>query len=262
VTPAIWTREAMESLKSVADTSVAPIFIVGMPRSGSTMTEQILAAHPDIHALGEDSPVGRYFPMNIPADRNTLLTATRSGARAMREAAGGAPRITDKLLSNFRIIGPLATAYPKAKFVHTRRDPRSIALSIYQNIFNTSGHPYSTRLDWLAEYYVAYHRLMDYWRSVLPDRIYDTDYETMVADPEPRIRELVAWLGLPWDDACLSPEEVQRQVRTLSVAQVRAPINERSVKRWAVYEEQLKPFSDILEREGILEPAPDPARGD
>jgi hypothetical protein len=72
----------------------------------------------------------------------------------------------------------------------------------------------------------------------------------------------VAWLGLPWDDACLSPEEVQRQVRTLSVAQVRAPINERSVKRWAVYEEQLKPFSDILEREGILEPAPDPARGD
>ncbi len=243
-----WTTAATRSLAGAGIDDVSPIFIVGMPRSGSTLTEHVIEAHPLVTSVGEGSKVARFFPTRMPATPETITEAARAAAKELRKLAGPEGRLLDKYLYNYQRLGSLAAAFPNARFIVTRRDPRAIALSIYSNPLSIDQHPYSANLTDLAQFYVEFHKLMEHWQAVLGNRIVISDYQALVEDPEPNIRSLIDRLGLPWDDACLKPEAVQKRVRTLSVVQVRSGIHTASVERWRHYETDLAPFTDIVSK--------------
>ncbi len=243
-----WTAQSIAELSSSGDKSVHPIFIVGMPRSGSTLTEHVIEAHPEVTSVGEGSQTGPFFPARMPAEHAEIAKSTEAASEVIRKLAGPKGRLLDKYLFNYQRLGSLAAAFPNARFIQTRRDPRAIALSIYSNPLSVEQHAYSTNLRDLAQFYVQYHRLMDYWKDVLGDRVIVSNYQTLVEDPEPNIRDLIARLDLPWNDACLKPEAVQKRVRTLSVVQVRSGIHAGSVERWRHYEAELQPFTDIVSK--------------
>lgn len=248
-----WTKETLAALDGAGEPGIAPIFIVGAPRSGSTLVEHVIAAHPAVTSIGEDTFAGQFFPLDIASDRTSIRDAADAAARVFREVAGPEGRLLDKYLHNFWRLGPLAAAFPEARFVHTRRDPRAVAFSIFANRMDR-GHAYANDLSHIAEFHLVLHRLMAHWDTILGDRLIPVDYEALVADPEPGIRALIRALGLPWDDACLRPEAVRKRVKTLSVAQVRSGIHNRSVARWQRVERHLRPFTDILEKAGVLTP--------
>lgn len=247
-----WSLEVYTNLAGVGVESVAPIFIIGMPRSGSTLTEQIIAAHPDITGTGEDSVVSPFFPPDIAGEPNVILEAAQKAAGALRSAVGSQKRVVDKYLNNSLRLGALAAAFPNAVFVETERDPRAIALSIYSNAMRVAGHPYSTDLANIAALFKLHSDLMQHWKKVLGDRLIVVSYETLVADPEPSIRALIERVGLPWDDVCLRPEQVSRRIKTLSYAQVRADIGTASAAKWKKFETDLEPFSEVLRNAGLL----------
>ena len=247
-----WTSETLERLKGAGVESIAPIFIVGMPRSGSTLLDHVISAHPDVVSIGEDSFTNADFPFDLAAERNALVSAARAGAKEARRLSGPDVRLLDKFLNNFMRVGSLAAAYPRAKFVQTVRDPRAIALSIFTNRMKVNGHPYSADLVDIAEYYKQYHAYMEHWKSVLGSRVIAAEYQQLVENPEPEIRTLIERLDLEWNDACLKPEAVQKRVKTLSVAQVRSGIHTKSVERWKRHEADLEPFSKVLRAAGLL----------
>ena len=247
-----WTAETFERMQGAGVDSVAPIFVVGMPRSGSTLIEHVIVAHPKVSSVGEDSFTFPFFPQTMPAERNALIEAAKDAAKEVRRLSGPEGHLLDKYLYNFQRLGALAAAFPNAKFIQTQRDPRAVALSIFLNPMKAAGHPYSMRLEDIAHYYIFYHKLMEHWRSFLGDRIIVADYQKLVEDPEPQIRDMIARLELPWDDACLKPEAVQKRVKTLSVVQVRSGIHSNSVERWKRHEDRLQPFTRILVEEGLL----------
>ena len=247
-----WTPEVFDKLRGAGVENVAPIFIVGTPRSGSTLLEHIVAAHPYVSSIGEDSFAHPFFPLDMESERNVLVEASKSAAKEIRRLSGPEGILLDKYLGNFLRIGSLAAAFPNAKFIQTKRDPRAIALSIYSNPLRVHGHPYSNDLEDIARFYMHYQAFMAHWHNVLGDRIIVSDYQQLVEDPEPQIRSLIERLGLPWDDACLSPESVQKRVKTLSVVQVRSAIHSGSVERWKKHEADLEPFTKILRESGLI----------
>ena len=247
-----WTKASIQSLRGAGVENVAPIFIVGMPRSGSTLLDHVLSAHPDVVSIGEDTFAKEDFPIDLAADRNTLVLAAKASAKKVRRLSGSGARLLDKYLNNFQRIGSLAAAFPNAKFVQTVRDPRAIALSIFTNRMKVNGHKYSTDLVDIADYYIEYHAYMVHWQETLGDRIIVTDYQRLVENPEPEIRTLLECLDLEWNDACLKPEAVQKRVKTLSLAQVRSEIHTSSVERWKRHEADLTPFSNALRKAGLL----------
>ncbi len=237
-----------------------PVFIVGMPRSGTTLTEQILAAHPDVFGAGEVaafdelsqlcdeiSPSRDPFPVNI-------LKLTRNGAELvgqrylekMRMLVGRpVKRITNKMPHNFEMLGLIALSLPGAKVIHCRRNPLDTCVSCWTKNFNDA-HSYNRSLTDLGRYYQGYHRLMAHWRKVLPIQILDLDYEDVIADLESTARRIVDFLELPWDLRCLEYYKVDRAVRTVSNWQVRQPIYSSSVERWRSYMPHLQPLIDAL----------------
>ncbi len=247
-----WTRARIETLSEVGTKGVRPIFIVGMPRSGSTLTDRILAAHPEVASIGEDSLLAPEFPLDLAPKRDAVRMAGNAGISQIHATFGRTRRYLDKYLANCFRLGMLAAAYPEAVFLETRRDPRSIALSIYSNAMRVPSHPYSTSLEGIAQFYLYVERVMAHWRETLGDRVVAVDYATLVSDPEPRIRRLLEECRLPWNDACLSPEAVQDRVKTLSLAQVRSGINTGSVEKWRRFEKELEPFTRILQEAGAL----------
>ena len=150
----------------------------------------------------------------------------------MTERVGRTARYLDKYLFNFERLGMLSVAYPNAIFLKMRRDPRSIALSIYSNAMMVDAHPYSTRLEDIAAYFLHFERVMAHWHGFLSDRIVEVNYEELVNRPEEKVRELLRQVGLSWNDACLSPEEVAGRVKTLSMSQVRSGISNKPVEKW------------------------------
>lgn len=240
--------------------SDVPIFIVGMPRSGTTLTEQILAAHPDVYAGGEIetkdklanfseeiSPTREEFPVSA-------LKLSRYGAELVgrryvddlrRRADRPVKRITNKMPHNFELLGLIAIATPGAKIIHCRRNPMDTCLSCWTKNFNDA-HGYNRSLEDLGRYYRAYFDLMDHWRKVLPIQILDVDYETYTTDLESTARKVVDFVGLEWDPRCLNFYEIERSVRTASQWQVRQPIYKTSVERWRNYMPHLQPLLDVL----------------
>jgi hypothetical protein len=227
--------------------TTAPIFVVGMPRSGSTLIEQILASHPDVVALGETAALPRLLERGLPADRTEARALGRRYLDEMRAAGWrGAGRFVDKTLENYLHVGAIALMFPGAVILHAVRDPVDTCLSCWRQLFATGAETLYDLAEIGAEY-VTYRRLMDHWREAAPGRLVDVAHEALVADPEPQIRWLVTDVaGLSWNDACLRFHEAAGPVRTASSSQVRQPIFTTSIARWRRYESRLGPLFEAL----------------
>lgn len=246
---AVFDAAASRALRANAVRDERPLFVLGMPRSGTTLAEQILAAHPQGHGCGELTGIVS-IAESIPARTGLRWPqeAARLDAAWLREraqaylerAARGAPatarRLIDKQPYNFLHVGLIAMLFADARIVWCRRDPRDIALSIFSESFAPSA-TYATDPDDIAFVIAQQERLMRHWQAVSPLPILAFDYEAVVADPEARIRDLIAFAGLPWDDRCLAFHASGRAVQTISRWQVRQPIHARSVGRWRNYPE-------------------------
>lgn len=220
-----------------------PIFILGMPRSGSTLVEQILAAHPQIGAGGELQHFGRAmaavmdsrrYPDNVATMQDASLRqlGTRYVA-ALRATAGPLPaRVTDKMPTNYLFAGLIQLALPNALIIHTSRDPVDCCLSNFTTLFAPGRLPYTYDLGALGRYYRAYDALMQHWHELLPGVMLNVQYERLVGDFEATARQIIARCGLAWDDACLQFHTAQRQVHTASVSQVRQPLYTDAIGRW------------------------------
>ena len=231
--------------------SEKPVLIVGMPRSGTTLCEQILSSHSQVVGAGELRFWGQREPLfNHRRDDGWIDAARRSAAddylRALDALAPDAVRVIDKNPFNFLFLGDVHIAFPRARIFHCRRHPVDTSLSILSTHIRTRGG-FPADLEDMVFYYRQYARLMAHWRAVLPpDRFIEVDYEAIVADPETETRARVAALGLDWEDSCLRPEHNQRVVKTGSQWQVRQPIYRSSFERWRRYEPWLGPLRDLL----------------
>ncbi len=245
--------------ETVTNADPSPVLIVGMPRSGTTLIEQVLCSHPRIHGAGELKDLHAVLqahpqvgPMREAAAWAPLLTEAhyREIGQAYLERLRGyhatAARITDKMPGNFHYLGFLCRALPGAKIIHSMRDPMDSCLSNYTRLFNeTMAFTYS--LEELGRYYNRYIQVMKHWDRVLPEGVLlHMPYEAMVRDLPRHARRIIAHVGLEWDPACLKFYENRRPVRTASVAQVRQPIYSSSVARWQAYGDGLKPLHDIV----------------
>ena len=240
------------------------VFVTGLPRSGTTLVETILAAHPDVTAGGEMPYLSRALAPALEALRADDADPVRfveAGQRYLTAARRrtDAPRIiADKAISTFSRIGHAATALPGARFVVLRRDPRDTGLSLWRNMFPEGLHRYAYDQTAMARYIRLHEALVAFWAERLPDRVHIVEYEALTEDPEPVIRKLIEFAGLPWDDACLAPQSARRSVATLSFAQVRQPIGRGSVAGWRRFEAGLADLIAALDR---AEP-PDLTAGD
>ncbi|MGB6354868.1 MAG: sulfotransferase, partial [Steroidobacteraceae bacterium] len=252
-TLAAFDRGALATLRSNGLISERPVFVVGMPRSGTSLTEQILASHPQVHGAGELL----YWIFAADAERKappeqraaTIEELGRAYLEGLAAQAPEASRIVDKLPVNFRHIGLIHAALPGARFIHLERDPLDTCLSIYFQGFSAA-HPYATDLGDLAHYYREYRRLMAHWRAVLPPgTLLEVRYEDLVDDPEAWSRRMLAHIGLPWDARCLEFHLTVRPVLTASNWQVRQPISRGSVGRWRRYEGFIGPLREALGKE-------------
>jgi len=246
----------IDGLRGGGDPSSLPIFVLGMPRSGTTLIEQIIASHPDIHGAGElpglpaivrSEIAGTAFPDNVRLLDQARLTAWGAEyVSGLQQRAPDARRITDKMPANFLALGLIHLMLPNAKIVHVKRNPADTCLSCFTQLFK-SGQEFTYDLAELGRYYADYVRLMEHWRKVLPDGAFlDVQYEDIVADQKTQARRLIEYCGLEWNDACLDFHRDKRVVRTASMAQVRQPIYLSSVERWRPYEKFLGPLFDVL----------------
>lgn len=237
----------------------SPIFVLGMPRSGSSLVEQILASHPQVYGAGElkavgeltrrmEKSAGESFPKAMGSvDPNIFHELGASYIEMVRRLAPRIKFITDKMPANFLCIGFIATMLPRARFIHCLRDPMDTCFSIYKSQFSES-HDYSHNLASLGGYYLLYEELMAHWHRVLPDRIFDIRYEQLVQNSETEIRSMLDYCDLPFDKACLSFYKTDRVVKTASATQVRQPIYQNAIGFWKNYEDQLTPLQSALKR--------------
>jgi len=251
---AAFTPALMEAQEGAGDPSSLPIFILGMPRSGTTLVEQIVASHPRVHGAGELAELTAAVAA-WPAFPDRLRDAASAEFRALgeryvaalRRHAPAAPHITDKTPSHFLLVGLIRLALPNARIIHVRRDPRDTCLSCFATPFS-AGQPYAYDLAELGRYYRAYDALMAHWRDLLPaGAMLEVRYEDVVADLAGEAPRIIAYCALAWDAACLDFHRNQRVVRTASAAEVREPIYRRSLGRWRDYGDALRPLLDALE---------------
>lgn len=241
-----------------------PVFIVGMPRSGTSLVEQMLASHPAVHGGGEmrhlpaileetfrfeESASADTYPEIVPALSPAALEEVgRSYLDRAWWTAGRASHVTDKLTGNFLHLGMIALSLPRAKIIHVTRDPRDTCFSCFANLFRLGDIPYSYDLETLGRHCVRRESLMAHWHASLPaDRIMLLRYEDLVGDAERVVRGLLEFLGLPWNESCLDFHRQKRAVHTVSAGQVGRPIYATSVARWRHFRTHLKPLLDILE---------------
>lgn len=253
----VFDRTTLERLRGGGNTSNVPIFVLGMPRSGTTLTEQIIASHPEVYGAGELPDMLQIaqravtastgFPGNILAlDRAGLTRWGDDYVAALRQHAPDARHVTDKLPDNFMFIGLIHVMLPNAKIIHVNRNPVDTCLSCFTKL-SSRGLDQSYDLTELGRYYADYARLMEHWRRVLPaDAFLDVQYEDIVADQEAQARRMIAFCGLEWNDACLDFHNTKRSVNTASMTQVRRPIYKSAVERWRPYEKYLGPLLDAL----------------
>jgi tetratricopeptide (TPR) repeat protein len=250
----VFNGSLFDRFRGAGEPSPVPVFVVGMPRSGSTLVEQILASHPQVHGAGEltdletatNTALGAGavpFPDFVPSlDGATLRRIGQRYIAQLQALGNGRLRIVDKMPGNFLKIGLIRLILPNARIIHTMRDPIDTCVSCYSQTF-TVGQEFSYDLGELGRYYRLYSGLMAHWRSVVPSgAILDVSYEDVVDDLEGQARRLIEYCGLPWDDRCLSFHETARPVKTASLVQVRKPLFRSSLERWRKYEGSLGPL--------------------
>lgn len=244
------------------DASPAPLFVLGMWRSGSTLIEQVLGSHPQVSAGGELDFLPRLaierlapFPQSMavpdPARDSALAQEYHAHLVRLFPAAAGDRYITDKRPDNFMLVGLIKRMFPEAKIVHTIRHPVDNGLSVFMQHLHLQVAGYASDLGDIGHYYGQYRGLMAHWKALYPDDILDFEYDAFVADPQPRLARLLDFLGLPWDDRCLSFHELGNTVKTASYWQVRQPLNARASGRWRRYERHLGPLLRELQAAGI-----------
>lgn len=249
--------------------SSEPIFILGMPRSGTTLVERIVSSHPDVQSAGELQNFGLVLK-RLSGSRTSMLLDEDTIVRALqidpvqlgqqyvastRPGTGSRPHFIDKLPHNFLYAGFIARALPKAKIICLKRDPMDVCLSNFRQLFSLTApyYDYSFDLEDTGHYYAAFERLMAHWQRVLPGRILEVDYEALVDDQEGQSRRIIAFCRLPWNEACLDFHENRSPVSTASAVQVREPINRRSLQRWKRYGAPMDALRALLQREGVIE---------
>ncbi len=243
-----YTREFFAARRKGASDSAIPVFIVGMPRSGTSLAEQIIAAHPMAFGAGElpfwtraAAQLAGTIP-DAPQFDAALSAAAADYLRQLQDLAPQATRIVDKMPGNFRHLGLIHAAFPAARIIHMRRDPIDTCLSIYFQHFGDA-HPYANDLDNLAHYYEQYERLMRHWHEVIgAQHLLEVQYEELVNDQEHGTRAMLDFIGLPWDPACLDFHEAKRTVGTASKWQGRQKMNASSVERWRRYAAFIEPL--------------------
>lgn len=260
---AIWSEERLASLPRARNRKAGQlVFVVGMPRSGTSLVEQILASHPDVYGGGELNEIthvgAELFQPTLKhptteallgnlrqpvVDRHSQMTLKRMTVPAPR-----AKRFIDKLPQNFLHLGLIEVLFPEARIINCLRDPRDVCLSCHTKLFGgANSQPFSGDLTHLGRYYRTYDRLMEHWRSVSKLPIFRAVYEDGVQDIDTYARQLVDFLGLPWDDACLRFWETKRDVITASTDQVRRPIYTSSIGRWRHFSDHLRPLLKALD---------------
>ena len=255
----VFDGEYFEAAGSPGGDSGKAVFVLGMPRSGTTLVEQILASHPEVHGAGELDTL-RQFESLLAGRRGQgasypecmidcpLALREEFAGRYLAELerlGGTARRVTDKTPSNFLRIGLLKSLLPQARIIHVRRDPRDTCVSNYTHYF-AAGNEFSFDLRELGDYYRQYERLMTHWSGLFPDDILELRYEELLSDQEAVSRRMIGFLGLEWSDACLAFHRYERPVHTFSSRQVRQPIYRSAVGRWKHYEPWLGPLFEAL----------------
>ncbi len=246
--------------------SFGPIFVAGLPRSGTTLVEQILVSHSLVSGAGETSIVPRMVHHLLRAGPHgpwkPAGEITESEAAAFRDllrkelfrvSRFSGHLVTDKTITNYMYIGLIKKLVPNARVILVRRDPRDQLLSMYRNVFGENSHLHAYDLEDLAHHYHEFTRYVEFWRERCSHLFTEVVYEDLVNDPEVQSRKLIAAAGLEWEDACLNFHETKRDVKTLSIHQVRQPMYKSSAKAWEKYADDLKPLTEALERYGVLD---------
>ena len=237
-----------------------PIFVIGLPRSGTTLVDRIISSHSQVQSMGEINDfaltlnrVAQTSDRQQLLERCTAIDPDRLGMEYLRSVASYGPETAffiDKTPTNFLYVGLIAKALPGASIVHVKRHPVDSCLSMYRALFRV-GYPFSYDLDDLAEYYIAYDALMRHWHAIFPDRVLDVSYEDLVDNQEQVSRNLIAHCGLEWEPACLEFERNNAPVATASAAQVRKAVYRDALARWRRFEKPLSPLIERLRKAGI-----------
>ncbi len=258
-----FTREWLDK-GPTGNPDASPIFVVGQPRTGTTLIERIMVAHSQVHSAGELRQFGHCLRRlgnyqeptahsPILADIGASVDPAKLGEAYLLTTAklrGDLPRFVDKLPPNYLFLPIILKALPNAKVVHVRRSPMDACFASYKQLF-ADAYPHSYEQREMARHHARYFKLMQTWRDRFGDRFHEISYEDTAADLEPNARALIDFLGLSWEDACLSFHQQSGAVTTASSVQVRQPAHTRSVGRWRRYENQLSPMRETLEQEGI-----------
>lgn len=264
-----YSHEVMDKSAGAGHLSDQPIFIVGMPRSGTSLVEQILASHSSVYGAGEihdlasviasasnQNPAKLPFPLWLSGlDRSSfkVMGKTYLDRLARHCNAGQYARIVDKHPLNFQYLGFIKQVLPNAKILHITRDAMDTCLSCFFQNF-TKGQEYSFDLGNLGYFYNNYRRLMSHWLHLMPGSVYEINYERLLADPEQQIRQLLQFCGLEYEPECMAFHETQRTVKTASFHQVRQPLYQNSRNRWLNYRQQLQPLAGILDLQSAESP--------
>jgi len=259
----IYTTDWLERQPS-GHPDASPIFVVGQPRTGTTLVERIITSHAEVHSAGELRQFGTSIRRLINYREPSRFSArlVEEAARLHGEALGNAymlttkkvrgnlPRFVDKLPSNFLYVPLILKALPNARIVHVKRNPMDASFASYKQLF-ADAYPHSYDQEEMARHHARYRRLMALWNERFPGRFFEVAYEDVARDLEPSARKLIAYLGLPWDDACLRFHSQEGAVMTASTVQVREPAHTRSIGRWRRYARQLEPMRKTLEAHGV-----------
>jgi tetratricopeptide (TPR) repeat protein len=255
----VFSNDYFEKNINRGNNSDLPVFIVGMPRSGTTLVEQILSSHPQVFGAGElsaftyiESKLNNNFDASDSypecmtlCDDVMINDHVEYYLKALKRNSGNAVRITDKMPSNFLRIGLIKTMFPNARIIHCQRNPLDTCLSIYTNYF-VRGNQYTYDLTELGQYYLDYERLMSHWHNLFGSQIFEIQYEELVMNQEVNSKQLIKYLDIQWNDECMNFYKNKRAVKTASNLQVRQPMYSRSINRWKNYKKQLEPLRVIL----------------
>jgi tetratricopeptide (TPR) repeat protein len=232
---------------------ITPIFIVGMPRSGTTLVEQIISSHSQVTGAGElgfASQFGSAIATNFTeANNDAFLDFRKNYLNKLQNVSNGNLIVTDKMPQNFRYIGLLAAAFPEAKIIHVKRNPAAVCWANYKQYFESKSIGYCYAIDDVISYHKLYENLMDFWTNTLSKRIYSLDYELLTVNQKSETQQLIEYLGLDWDENCLSPQNNTRSVATASNLQVRQKVYRGSSEQWRKYQPFLNGALD-----GLLQP--------